>query len=389
MIRFMPDSWWDVVMRPLDMISPEANIYVEVAAPDLRLAAAVLLGVAVIAWGRRVQADRRPALALFGVTLLALVPWLATSGNGRYFTPFLLLLGPLCIGLVRLLPLTTGAKFMTAGLLLAGQAFLVHESSPWGNWGLVAWRDAPYFQVSKIPPEPRSYVTVTPISYSLIAPQFPQQSRWMNASIPLNGGRERGYAREWLGRSQSLTLLAPTLPTHMAPDFQPSDDVVKVFNNLVADRGLSVPEGSRCEFMPSKGLVLMAFGRKPVDPSKDMSRFGFWSCPLAYDPAKFGGTKDAPVQDSEVEAVFDAVEKLCPRFFRPGEARTQPMEEGATRHYSLSDTRVYVLDDGRVLYKFWRSINAVQIGTKADVLAGRAQVDCSRIRASTWRSGGP
>lgn len=389
MIRFLPDSWWDVVLRPADMVSPEANIYVEVAAPDVRLAAALVLGLAVLACGRRVAGDRRPALALLGLTLLAMVPWLATTGNGRYFTPFLLLLGPLCVGLVRLLPLTTPMKFTVVALLLAGQGILVHESAPWGGWQLASWREGPYFQVASPPAQPRSYVTATPISYSLVAPQFPHESRWMNVSAPLNGRRERDYARQWLARANPLYLLVPTLPTHVIEDRQPAPGVVRVLDQMLSSRGLSLVPGARCEFLASQGMVLMAFGHKPVDPAKDMSRFGFWSCPLRYDPRKFVEPGAAPPGNGDLDAVFEAVEKQCPRFFRPGEAQTEITEYGATRHYGQSDTRVYVLEDGRVLYKFWRSLNAVDIGTREDVLAGRAPIDCSRIRAPTWRSGGP
>jgi hypothetical protein len=50
---------------------------------------------------------------------------------------------------------------------------------------------------------------------------------------------------------------------------------------------------------------------------------------------------------------------------------------------------VYVMEDGEVLYKFWRSLNPVTIGSRAEVLAGQAHVDCTKIRAPTWRGGGP
>ena len=55
------------------------------------------------------------------------------------------------------------------------------------------------------------------------------------------------------------------------------------------------------------------------------------------------------------------------------------------RHYSGSDTRVYVMENGEIAYKFWRSLNPVTIGSREDVLAGRAVVDCTKIRSPTWR----
>lgn len=387
MIRFVPDSWLDVLMRPLDMISPEANIYVEVAAPDLRLAAALLLAVLVLVSSARKRADRRPAIQLLALVMLAMIPWLATSGNGRYFTPFLFLLGPLCVGLVRLLPLSVFLKFSTAGTILLLQAFLLFEVSPWGSWSLASWRNAPYFQVSDVPPEPRSYATVTPISFSLVAPQFPKESRWMNVTAPGDSAAQQ-YARDWVAHAKSLYVLAPSMPSQMLDDAQPSAAVARVFDQLIADRGISLVKGAHCDFLPSRGLAGMAMGDGRPEDSREVGRFGFWACPARYDPATAVRAAEV-VTDPAVNAVFEDVEKLCPRFFPSGEAQTQRIDDGATRHYSSSDTRIYVMDDGEVLYKFWRSINAVTIGTRADILAGRSHLDCTRIRAPTWRSGGP
>lgn len=385
MIRFTPDSWWDVVMRPLDMMSPEANIYVEVAAPDVRMAAALLLGIAVLAcWSRvRTRADRRPALWLLLFTLVAMVPWLATTGNGRYFTPFLLLLGPLCVGLVRLLPLSTSMKFAAIGLLVLIQGALLVQDTPWGKWSLASWSSAPYFQVATPPAQPRSYVTITSISYSLIAPQFPAQSRWMNAGAPLQG-RELEYSRKWLADAKSLYLVAPSIPAQTSADGQPSGAVIATFNRLLEPRGLSLASDVRCEFLRSDGLARMAERGGRHEYLESPERLGFYLCPLRYDPA---AAAKPPAPDPAIEAVFEAVEQMCPRFFPRGEAQTTRDENGANRHYGSSDTRVFVLDEGLVRYKFWRSLNPVTIGTRADVLAGRAHLDCTKIRAGTWRHG--
>lgn len=388
MIRFMPDSWVDVLLRPLDMISPEGNIYVEVPAPDIRLAAALLLAFAVLATAWRRRSELRPAFLLLALTLLAMVPWLATTGNGRYFIPFLLLLGPLCVGLVRLLPLSGSMKFSAVGLLLLVQGVLVFEASPWGTWTLLPWRDGRYFEVAAPPAEPRSYVTLSPISYSLMAPLFPAESRWMNLSAPVTG-RERDYARKWLAQAKALHLIAVAYPAQMEADGGPSPAVLKVFDRMMRPRGLSLAPDAPCEFLASPGLAGIATrGKGLSDKADPTARFGFWMCPLKYDPAAAADLPGAP-PDHEDDAVFEVVEKLCPRFFPPGQAVTQAIDGGATRHYTNSDTRLFVLDGGEVMYKFWRSLNPVLIGNREGVLAGQARIDCTKIRAPTWRSGGP
>ena len=43
MIRFMPDTWQDAVLRPIAMALPDGGVYVETIAPDLRFVFVLLL----------------------------------------------------------------------------------------------------------------------------------------------------------------------------------------------------------------------------------------------------------------------------------------------------------------------------------------------------------
>ena len=43
MIRFQPDTWRDALWRPIAMAAPDAGIYMEVMAPDLRFALMLLI----------------------------------------------------------------------------------------------------------------------------------------------------------------------------------------------------------------------------------------------------------------------------------------------------------------------------------------------------------
>ena len=187
MIRFMPDTWRDTILRPLAMIAPDAGIYIEIMAPDFRFAIAVVLVlVLTVLWlflpnANKVEA--KPAVVLTGVIAMAFVPWLGTTGNGRYFIPFLLAIGPLCIALIYLLPTTRLFRFALAVCVVGLQGFATQQASPWQSWGLAQWKEAPYFQVdwpADLATTPADYVTLSSISYSLVAPQLPAQSRWMS-----------------------------------------------------------------------------------------------------------------------------------------------------------------------------------------------------------------
>jgi hypothetical protein len=93
-------------------------------------------------------------------------------------------------------------------------------------------------------------------------------------------------------------------------------------------------------------------------------------------------TRPHPVR---FDAVFSAIEAQCPRFFPTG-AETRIISGGEMRTYYSSEMKVYVLEEGLVLYKYYRAFNPVRIGTRDDVLSGKAKVDCNNIRG---RSGLP
>ncbi|MCG2594750.1 hypothetical protein LZ009_18375 [Ramlibacter sp. XY19] len=390
MIRFLPDDWRETLLRPIAMAAPDAGVYIEVMAPDLRfvfiLALLVLLGAFAPlrrGWG---QPQRRPAFVLLAALAALFVPWMATSANGRYFITGLLVAGPVCIALVWLLPITRAARLAAAILLVALQGFAVQQASPWGTWGLAQWTEPPYFQV-ELPPDlrqqPATYVTMANISYSLIAPQFPAQSRWMSiANTPV----ERGVD-EFLARAQAdrLFLIVPVVPSSMAADGLPNEDVARIMNDRLKAYGLSFGGPAACRFLRSEGIARMALRRESQADPALARRLGFWACHLAY-------SKPTPVPDaadavaSRHDAVFSRVESSCPRFFPPGQHNSLVLPDGEVRTYLDGEMKLYVFDAGDVMYKYYRAFNPVKIGSVADVAAGKAVIDCAHIRG---RSGLP
>jgi hypothetical protein len=378
-IRFEPDNWIDAVMRPFAMAAPDANIYVEIPAPDLRFAVLVLLAAAALLCWRKLGSNRRPVMLLLGLTALSMWPWLATSGNGRYYIPMLLVVGPLCIGLIGLLPLTRYFRAFLAVLVLGLQVLVVAQNTPWDAWSWLAWKDAPYFQVDAPPPgaggKPVTYVTVSSISYSLIAPQFPASSRW--TSLSAGNPRDVLWTHQFLAEANSLVMVAPALRGQMTADRQPTEAVRAALNVLLNARKLALVAGQPCKFLPSKGLAGIGIRQEREKDARSVE-FGFWLCPLRY-PVEVK-VDVLPAAAARTLAVFARVEELCPRFFQPGTGSTQAIAGGTRRHYAEADIRLYVLDDGMVIYKFWRALNPVVLGSVDDVLSGRARLDCANIR---------
>lgn len=391
MIRFQPDTLSHALSRFFDMAAPDANVYVEIPAPDIRFAAIVVLtGVALLLW-RRLGKGRSATFAMLALLFASAAVWLATTGNGRYFMPILVVAGPILIALVCLLPATRGLKAVLAALLVFGQLFVLSQQPPWSSWSMLKWTESPYFDVRLGPDEtkgpPTTYAGMSMLTYSLIAPQFPANSRWINLVASSGTPRDHAWTDEFLRRGAAegpLVLVAPSLPWASLPDGRPTPEILVAFNHLAARRNLRIP-GS-CRHIASPGLVRMAEDERRYDGDA-LTQLGFWLCPAVYQAGLASQIPERKAPE-HVFGVLTRLAELCPRFFPAGIPALVRLPDGWSQHYPHSETRVFVMDNSQVWYQFWRSLNAVPVGTVADVLAGKAKVDCSAIRNDgAWRTG--
>lgn len=392
MIRFQPDTLRDALWRPLAMAAPDSNVYLEIMAPDLRFA--MLLVLTVVGAGVALRRRQRPGplAALLAFAWLAFIPWLATTGNGRYFIPVLLLTGPLCMALVHRLPVTRNARLTLCLLLVAVQAVAVVEGDPRRRWALLPWGQ-PYLDIALTPAErdaPAAWVLISGISYSLVAPQFHPGSRWVNLSF-LSGDVEhspddrRAQQRLAQARVEGLPvkLLVPTNPRYAERSGVPNAAAREEIDRMLASHRLAL--AGACEVRASRGMVPPGPALELSAPAVRPEHTGFWVCPLAYPvapPAKAAVTAQA----REVDLVFERVEQQCPRLFPPGGSRTARMQDGYRRGYPTTDMNTYVMDDGEVRFKYWRALNPNRIGTREEVMAPGFRMDCHQVHG---RSGLP
>lgn len=388
MIRFLPDTWRDALLRPIAMAAPDAGVYVEIMAPDARFAfiAALVLIWAALAW--RLKWRLSPVLVLLMFVSAAFIVWLVTTGNGRYFMPVLLAAGPLCIALIYQLPSTRGFRMVIAVGAVGVQAFIVYQNNPWHSWQLAPWSNAPFFEVTldrEALTVPSTYVTISSISYSLIAPRFPASSRWVNISSLPNvreASPDVSRMQAILAASKSLKLVIPSRPDFMTAQGLPSEELRKTINGMLGMQRLGLARSSNCRLLPSKGLASEAL--KDVDATRPatVAKFGFWVCALDYPvPAP------APLQggDLQVNHIFDGIESQCSRFFQPGQKTATRVDGAWLRVYPQADIRLYVLDSGDIYYKYWRALNPQLLGT-TDQLNTGMRLPCDAIRG---RSGLP
>lgn len=390
MIRFIPDTWRDALMRPLALASPDGGVYVEIIAPDFRFAFIIVLALAwLLLWrpGRKRHAS--PALVLLLLTAVAFVPWLATSGNGRYFIPFLLISGPLCIGLLNLLPVSRHFILAVALGMVSWQAFLIYDSPPWRYWGHVTWRDGPAFDIDipkEVSGQPATYVTLSSISYSLIAPRFHPASRWVNISTQIGLSDKSPDAlrvQALIAAPGPLRLLFPTLPGGQVGDGIDSK-LSKAIDDMLARQGLSIVDEALCRLLRSETLGRTDSNRLADAQNATPGLHGFWLCPLARH-ASARAVAAAPFP-ARTEQAFEKLERMCPRVFRRGETVSLHIPAGAVRGYPGSDFKLYVYDNGQVWYKYLRALNPVLLGSVEEVLQPAFAMDCDHIRG---RSGLP
>lgn len=380
MIRFQPDTLRDALWRPITMAMPDAGIYMEGRAPDLRFGALLLLSLVLLASLFRGRRPSRTVVPLVLFTWLAFAGWVATSGNGRYLMPVLLLVGPVCIVVIHQLPSTRGFRLFLAGLLVVLQIGVLVGNDPRRQWSLVAWGQ-PYFSIDLSPRErstPAAYVLATPLSYSLIAPQFDPRSRWLgiayltgdpNASV--DDRRAQAFLAQATRQGLPLRVVMPSYPgnTHF-------DDIRR---KLEAQR-LAMGPLESCEFHYSATLASLV----PPDAARSADRAGFQICPLQYPV-------DAPRQPSQVvpadvDRAFRWIEAACPRLFPRGLERTVHSGDTYYRYYHGHELQVFVREDGEMFFKYWRALQPNHVGRLEQVLASGATFDCHRVNG---RSGLP
>lgn len=377
MIRFMPDTWLEALVRPVAMAVPAGGIYAETIAPDFRFVFAIALSLGWLVYRVRARGTAARTLSVLAFCAATFAPWLATSGNGRYFMLTLFIVGPVCVALLHHLPLSRGARLGLLGVMLALQVGLLHEVAPWNSWGLAAWKDGEAFAL-QVPQDlrnqPQTYVTLTGISYSLIAPKFHPASRWVNIASVRGGpgGRaDQKRVHDMLAASSRISVVFPSLVGTLGNKAPPADQSDAV-DLALADVELRLARAD-CRVLPSGGLT--AVGARPGEQMDSRPPRGFWVCSAAHVPP--GPATSKPKPSAEIEAVMDKVEQLCPRMFVPGGAATAILPMGYLRHYVDSDMRLYVTNDGQVMYKYMRALNPVHLGRIDEVNSSGFRMDCN------------
>lgn len=401
MIRFSPDSWLEAVLRPVAMALPQSWIYTEIIAPDMRFLILIVLAVISIL-ARFMIRSAKPmevrARILVLVVLFSFPLWLTIGwGNGRYYMPIILLVGVVVVAVWHSLPLRWSTKWAMMAVFLVMQFAALSANPPWRSFQSlewVRWGGYDYFDLdtSEIANNHGvTYVTLPGQSYSLVAPQFPEDARWINLTSFQGGdflNAKNPVVKEVKRRLQSaadLRLFVRSSPRHANPvSGLPSDEARRVLDEYVQAFGMRLSLREACKLLPSVAMqsmdsvtVISSSGASDSGGSMK-AHAGFWVCPMEWAPANNPSNLSNGVDiERRVDHAFRKLESLCPRLFPSGQDFYRRTDYGYQRGYPASESSMaYVRARDLFYLKMERAMNPQLIGSTSEILAPGFKLDC-------------
>lgn len=367
-LRFLPATALDWVTRPFAMAQYKAFVSVEAFAPDLRPAAALLLGLALLAW----RLVRRRAIApasdaAFQLTLFALLAyplWMATSGNARYGLALFMVVGLLLVRAAwALRPARPVLLVLAAGLGLQTAAYVGQGDRRLDGQ---AWNDLPYapFEVpDRLRNEPVLHLSLGVQSHAGLAPWLHPGGAFVSLngqmSLPVDGPlgeRLQRRLQAWEGRTR--VLFAP----RFAPGTPRFERAVEGDSWLLENRfGLRI-DTSDCE---------TARIRTPPDSKRPRLLSSCRAVPSERRDPAFAAKL------AEADRVFALLEANCPRIYGPRPFVSDANPGAIWRRYMNSDTVIEISPIDGVLVTHHRAPNPIYLGRPEQVVENQGKEGCT------------
>jgi hypothetical protein len=367
--RFQPASLVDALSAPLRMALPQLRLYSEVLSPDVRVP--LLVALAMVVAARRIAAwpstlgagASRPVLALSGFYVIGFAGWMATTFNGRYALPILLLTGPLLVAALRTLFQGRLVAVLGVGALALQLGTLYMASSQ--RWSPYPWTrhwielDVP----KELRNEPYMYLTIEAQPMAAIALFLHPQSALSNVrgqhALDLDGPGGKRLARLLeRHRGRVRTLGAASVNEF---DGRPSFEWLQIVNTIYGRFGLAVDRDECLEIWPYENRdALASVANRLVGYAIEQKRIRpLLSCALR--PAEPQTLERAERQ--RVDRLFDAIERACPRLFTPGIARSERIGSEWSRFYSTTDRTLVLQENGYIRARIPDSLHFLSLGS--------------------------
>jgi hypothetical protein len=362
--RFAPHGIVDALALPFRMAATSSRVYIETAAPDIRVAALLAAAAALPVLGRR----RTPGLGALDWRLLSFfgvagVLWIVTSSNARYGVPILLLAGVLLARLVERL-LSAGAARVVLASLLAIQLAMCVAASPsrWFVGDVWSRRWLPYEAPPQAQREPALYLSVEPLPMAVVAPFLPRAASFVNL---------RGHH----SLSPDSPRLAALIAAHrdhlrtLGRDLQPA-----AYDLTFRRIGYRV-DASDCftiAWRPGRDDALSRWANRLARRAPSDEPLSVVSCALLPAPRD-------PLREAEARSastLFDRIERACPALFHGQTAVTDALSTGWARLYNGLDARLELHGKHLVFNRYYAG-STVDLGTLAD-WSGAETPSCGR-----------
>jgi hypothetical protein len=376
MERFRPDNWYELWLRPFLMLDPGSGVYFEFPAPDLRFAVLLVFVCVVLLskrWAALPEVTRRVLIGL----LVTMWCWSYVSGNGRYFLPGLLLVGPLTISLLTAMKVSTVMRWALMGFVLFGQIAVVsvmYVPNPLVN---LKWidKDPVGLPDSPLRNKPAVFTVVGGNSFSALVPHFHPDSRWISLlghySVSSDGVQHERLIDALAGRLEKYVVAdgARESPEKRA---EAAVQLRDWLNIRLAQHGLRLAD-EPCQFLEREDS-----SKRAKAGTISLEEAGRWFCRFETAPDASVREKIRTVPQLHRDA-FAVIERICPRFFPPRSGQDFRGDGVSFRVYPGADTQLRARDDGSVAYRYQLALNPTLVGRADQVVAGAATINCKKL----------
>lgn len=385
--RFLVSDASEYFYRIFQFAEMKRLVYFEGFMPDIRPGLLVVTAGFFVALSVLGLLKNRPVklfyygkdFLLFVILVVSYILWMATSGNGRYAIPFFILSGIL---LVRLLYVTFPVRFskVLVSIILLTQIFYTSTAADM-RFSVQNWGAGPYFDIQtseELVNDPYLHVSLGVLSFSFLANALNKEGALINIagqySLPVDGplGQEvDNLLAEWDGRTRVVGNAFDTSDLELVESVENSIKYMLFRYALELDASSCYPIE-----LENEGLVdgtITAWLHRNNQFVASSPPVKLFSCELLRHDI------DSIKSDKEnmVDAVFDVIEKACPRLYGPPAWLSERTEEYWWRYYANTDAIVKVFDD-QVLVQHPRSPVDRVVGNPLDILNGIGDFDCSQ-----------
>lgn len=364
--RFVPSSFGEAMLSPLELAKYNSWSHLEVSAPNLAPVAFFLIATfaTVFLIARRnwktVSPVGYPDIWKYAIFILtSYVLWLMTSGNSRYAIPLFMALAPAATLLLGSF-LPRRYAILAGWLLLLLQAFVTYDA------GIKRWNSQQWSQdwvsidlPAELAEQPYLFISLAQKSHTELIARIHPQSAFVvlvngQNSLPSQGPASEGLfriIRRHTGHIK-IVLQRPALIDKRLPDAA----LISRGNDYLDRLDLRIVDGTCQEAKINAAPALDI----PINHHlEEALTEELVICDAVASPSRY------VAQRQNAERIFDAFEQACPEIFHPMAPQVEKVNDMWVRIYPKYDSAVLILSYEKkyISYAFTGQFQPIVVGT--------------------------